>query len=234
MRALHPPLCVTAIWLFSWGTASAQARVIDATATGHEREPVARTCHLSAQSVDSVGATAPGSPGPVVPRLRTMDGALAAIATQAIARSATFRQLVQAISRTDGIVYVEHGRCGHGVRACLLAVMTAGANRVVRVRVAANKIDWDLMGSIGHELQHAVEVLGNPAVTSTAAMHVHYGHEGYRVGNVFETAAAVQAGNNVRAEVRRRAAGTETSCELAANTPPSRGRLNASIVVAGH
>lgn len=59
-----------------------------------------------------------------------------------------------------------------------------------------------MMGSVGHELQHAVEVLGNPAITSTIAMHLFYLRKGHRVGDVFETAAAIRAGNDVRAEVR--------------------------------
>src|SRR5262245_5359488 len=103
----------------------------------------------------------PSSSCPVVARIRTVDSRLAAIVTEASARSRRFRQLAQTIDQTDGIVYLEHGRCGHGVRACLVAVATAGANRLVRVRVDANDVDWKLMGSIGHELQHVIEVLGN-------------------------------------------------------------------------
>jgi hypothetical protein len=210
MRPLHPPLFVAGVWLFSWGVASAQVPAIDATA-GQEDGTVARAWHamLETRVADEIRmaivvATMPASATdrPRVPRLRTLDDALGAIVIQAIARSTTFRQLVQDISRTDGIVYVEHGRCGHGVRACLLAVTSTGANRIVRVRIAAKKADWDLMGSVGHELQHAVEVLSNPAITSTAAMNMYYRREGLSLGGVFETAAAVKAGNDVRAEVR--------------------------------
>jgi hypothetical protein len=202
MHCLHPSLFVAGIWLFSWGIASAQAPTIDAAAARQGRDAVARECQavLEPRVSDEVSV----SSEPVVERLRTLGSVLAAIVTQAIDRSTTFRQLVEAIGQTDGIVYVEHGRCGHGVHACLLAVTSGGANRIVRVRVAANKADWELMGSVGHELQHAVEVLGNPAITSTAAMHVFYSRIGHRVGNVFETAAAVRAGNKVRAEVRSR------------------------------
>jgi|SRR5688572_8315905 len=202
MQCLHPSLFVAGIWLFSWGIASAQAPTIDANSTGQGRDAVARECHAVLEP--RVSGEVSVSSGPVVQRLRTLGDVLAAIVTQAIDRSTTFRQLVEVIGQTDGIVYVEHGRCGHGVRACLLAVTSAGANRIVRVRVAANKTDWDMMGSVGHELQHAVEVLGNPAITSTVAMHLFYLRKGHRVGDVFETAAAIRAGNDVRAEVRSR------------------------------
>jgi hypothetical protein len=131
-----------------------------------------------------------------------MGNALATVIAQATARSATFRRLVHAIGESNGIVYVEHGRCGHSARACLLDVTAAATNRIVRVRVEAHKIDWDLMGSIGHELQHAVEVLGEPKITSTAAMHAFYRQNGRFVANVFETPAAIQAGNAVRTETR--------------------------------
>jgi hypothetical protein len=208
MRPLHPLLFVAGVLLFSWGVASAQSPTIDATA-GQEGGIFTRAWHnvLETHVRDEVVRTTlvvstMANVRPVSSCLRTLDAALEAIVIQAIARSITFRQLVHEISRTDGIVYVERGRCGHGVRACLLAVTSTGANRIVRVRVAANKTDWDLMGSVGHELQHAIEVLSNPRITSTNAMNFFYRREGRRVGSVFETAAAIQAGNDVRAEVR--------------------------------
>jgi hypothetical protein len=43
-----------------------------------------------------------------------------------------------------------------------VAVTKAGANRMLRVKVDTRKADWDLMGSIGHELRHTIEVLNNP------------------------------------------------------------------------
>ncbi|HEY5617892.1 MAG TPA: hypothetical protein VIK60_08095 [Vicinamibacterales bacterium] len=204
MRFLTRPFLLTAICLFSWGVASAQAPVIDACADAEERVSVSG--QVARECADDA---APVSLCPGIARLRTLGGNLATIVTQATARSATFRELIHAICKTNGIVYVEQGRCGHGVRACLLGVTVAGANRIVRVRVDTNKVDWDLMGSIGHELQHAVEVLSNPAVTSTTAMFIFYEREGNRRAGVFETGAAIQAGDDVRAEARRRNVSTQ-------------------------
>jgi hypothetical protein len=205
MRFLTP-LLLLGMFLFSWGTASAQAPVIDGGADAQDLEifllrdervaldhPYMRTANNSAAVSDV----------PRIMRLRTVGNTLAAIVTDATVRSATFRQLAHAIGQTDGIVYVEDSDCGHGVRACLATVTTAGANRIVRVRVDANTADWNLMGSIGHELQHAVEVLSSPIVTDTKALYLFYQRVGIRAGSVFETAAAVRAGNAVRAEVRR-------------------------------
>jgi hypothetical protein len=59
------------------------------------------------------------------------------------------------------------------------------------------------MGSIGHELRHAIEVVGDPTVTSNSAMYFFYLAHGTRDGSkAFETRAATDTGNAVRAEVR--------------------------------
>lgn len=151
--------------------------------------------------------SAPGAAdAPVMARLRSSNAAVAAVIRAATEQSATFRGLADAINGSDGIVYVEAGTCGHGVRACLaLSVTKAGPNRLLRVVVDTNKVDWDLMGSIGHELQHAIEVLSTPSVTTTSALYFFYEQARPTSSRRFETEAAVEAGNRVRAEVRRNA-----------------------------
>jgi hypothetical protein len=141
---------------------------------------------------------------PVFTRVRTNSPVVARLIQEATQRSATFRTLVDTIHASDGIVYVNEGDCGHGVRACLVDVTAAGSNRILRIQLDTRKADWDLMGSIGHELRHAVEVLGDPTVTSKGAMYFFYNRIGRRgTKSSFETEAAVAAGNAVRSEVRR-------------------------------
>ena len=71
--------------------------------------------------------------------------------------------------------------------------------------------EWDLMGLIGHELQHAIEVLGDRTVTSNAAMFFFY----RRIGKphpkhfAFETDAAIALGEAVRTEARKYRPGAE-------------------------
>jgi hypothetical protein len=206
---LRMPLLLSAMFLFSWGTASAQVRAIAGCADVQDRVSVVCDRHVAMDRTRIQTANDPAAVSlmPRIVRLRTVGNILTAIVTDATVRSATFRQLVHAISLTDGIVYVEDGDCGHGVHACLAAVTTAGENRIVRVRVDADTADWNLMGSIGHELQHAVEVLSTRIVSNTHALYIFYQRNGTRTGSVFETAAAVRAGNDVRAEVRRSAVG---------------------------
>ena len=82
----------------------------------------------------------------------------------------------------------------------------AGPNRVLRTLVDPRKSDNELMGSIGHELQHAVEVLSNPNVRSGSAMTLLYLNGVGLHGDRFETDAAIEAGDAVRAELQKSAA----------------------------
>jgi hypothetical protein len=136
------------------------------------------------------------------PRVRSSHPYIRAMIAEAVERSPSFRRLVDAIDRTDGIVYVEQGKCGHSVRACLtLSVTPAGTFRILRVLVDSRQPDWDVMASIGHELQHAVEVLGERSLKTSEAVYLFYFREGGTSDHSFETAAAIKVGNAVRNEV---------------------------------
>lgn len=152
------------------------------------------------RSAAAADTTAPG-----MARVRSSSPSITALIQQATERSETFRGIVETINASDGIVYVEEGQCGHGVRACFVAVMKAGPNRILQVKVDTRKADWDLMGSIGHELRHTIEVLSEPGVRSSGDMYFFYERIGFRgtKGGAVETNAAIDAGQAVRAEVRK-------------------------------
>ena len=144
--------------------------------------------------------------GPIT-RVRSSDAAIRELIERSRGDSATFNRLVDAIGATDGIVYIERGRCSPGIRSCLLLSMTYAAQyRVLRIAVDTRRPSRDLAGSIGHELRHALEVLQDPAVTSGAAMFFFYKNHGNVLKGIFETPAAIAAGNTVRAELARRPA----------------------------
>lgn len=158
----------------------------------------------SAARATESGAKVAAHPSPMAAdaRVRGVTERMVTVINEAAAGSATFRGLVARIGATDGIVYVAEGACGHGVRACLLITMTLmGPNRVLRILVDPLKVDRDLMGSIGHELQHAVEVLSHRNIRSGSAMTLLYNKEGYKYSSRFETDAAVKAGNAIRVEL---------------------------------
>ncbi|HEU5257844.1 MAG TPA: hypothetical protein VFU28_17765 [Vicinamibacterales bacterium] len=154
-----------------------------------------------------VSAAADALPGnqPVPGRhVRSSNSELIALIDRAGERSATFRSLVDTINASDSIVFVEPGKCGHGVRACFVSVTAVDSHRYMRVVVDTRKADWDLMGSIGHELRHTIEVIGQPSIRSNASKYFFYAQNGTEgTPTARETRAAVDAGNTVRDEVRR-------------------------------
>jgi hypothetical protein len=137
-------------------------------------------------------------------RVRSSNAVIVRVLKEASDRSKAFRSLVETINASDGTVYVEAGKCGYGVRACLVTVTMAGVNRNLWVKVDTRLADWDLMELIGHELQHTIEVLSDRTVTSGFAMYYFFLRQGsLSQGLAFETDAAIEAGEAVRTEVRK-------------------------------
>ena len=162
---------------------------------------VVGTSVLAAEGSES-SSTAPAT-HPALARVRSAESKLSVLIDETKRRSATFRQIVEAIERTNGMVYVARGRCGHGIRACLIhTVVIAGGYRWLHIVIDDRKSDVEAMASLGHELRHAQEVLDDPTVTSRQAMYSFYDRHATRSGSGFETRAAIAAGEAVRAEVR--------------------------------
>lgn len=143
--------------------------------------------------------------------VRSIDNRIRSLIATATEQSDTFRRLSERVKESGGLVYVEPGRCGHGVRACLVKVTIAGNRRVFFVKVAPTKPDMELMASIGHELQHATELLDG-GVNSTTGLFFFYQRSGSLGSSLgaFETQAAIETGNTIAAELRkqRRRAGS--------------------------
>ena len=138
-------------------------------------------------------------------RIRTDDPDIARAIAQATEWSDTFRRLVEAIQQTDGMVWILRGRCGRGTYACLLTYLeVSGPNRLLRIHLDTRLLGDTLMESLGHELQHVVEVLGSSVRSSTGMYHFFDRQAGaYKIGGRFETHAALQAGLAVSREVAR-------------------------------
>jgi hypothetical protein len=136
--------------------------------------------------------------------VRGSDDRMVALINTGTARSTTFRALVNQIGKTDGIVYIADGRCPRGVRACLLWTISAmGPYRVLRILVDARDPDPELtIGSIGHELHHALELLSRRRITTDSEIALLYHRIGSVRGLAVETNDAVKAGDAVREELR--------------------------------
>jgi hypothetical protein len=142
--------------------------------------------------------------GPGLPRVRSTNRTIAAAIAKAESQSATFRSLVRDIEGTDGIVYVEEGICRHGVKACLsLSIVSGVGYRLLRILVGTTGDAIALMATIGHELRHAIELLSEPGVRTTAAAYNYYLREAPTVRDAFETMAAMATGLAVERELHR-------------------------------
>ena len=151
----------------------------------------------------TLGVQGADDAAPVIPRVRSTNPAIVAAMTQAQSRSPTFRSLVRTIEATDGIVYVEQGKCGHGVRACLsLSVVSSGGFRWLRVLVGTAEDVVSLIATIGHELCHAIEVLSQPSVRTASDVYLFYVREAATSHDAFETPAAIRTAAAVARELR--------------------------------
>ena len=135
-------------------------------------------------------------------RVRILSPRMAPDFGEGIRRSSTLRSLVDAIDASNGIVYVEHGVCKRAAHACLMgSVVVAGPSRILRVRIHETRVADDLIASLGHELQHAVEVLADPAVTTAAGFRWLFQKIGVRSGEMFETFDAIRVAHAIRREL---------------------------------
>jgi hypothetical protein len=152
--------------------------------------------------VGAMGRSAAAQGEPTIRRVRSEKAAIVALIEEGIAQSRTFAALVATIDRTDGLVYVEDGKCPRGVRACLaMSIILAGPYRLLRIRVDSRRPRRALIASIGHELQHATEVLRETGIRSNAALYHYLQRAAPTSQNAFETSAAIQTELEVLAEL---------------------------------
>ena len=182
------------------------------------------TLVLSCSEGISAQSAAPGTASRIdevrIRRVRSEDPTITALIAQASEWSATFQAFLDMIDRSDGIVYIERGRCRHGGAACMaLTVKLAGPNRMLRIVIDQRKArcDLDLMASIGHELWHAIEVLREPSLRSYAHLYHFFSRDGRhteRAGSfgAWETPGAIKAGLTVLEELYA-AASKEEVCK---------------------
>ena len=129
-------------------------------------------------------------------------------------RSPTFRKLVEELEASDWIVFVQGGSCRlAGVTGCLLhQVGSYDALRYLRVVVSEPfGSDDETIATVGHELQHAVEVVRAPGISDAGDIRQLYRRIGYvsirrrvagQIGEVYETGNAIRAGATVLRELR--------------------------------
>jgi hypothetical protein len=159
--------------------------------------------------VPGVAFAAPPEPPPAVtarsPRVRAADDRTIALLSKGLERSATIRELVRKLEQRDVIVYVEtqptlkKRLAGH-----LTWVNATRTHRYVRISINPELGTDTAISTLGHELQHALEVANAPEIVSLQSLERYYAQFGdisRAEANGWDTEAARAAGEDVRREL---------------------------------
>jgi ABC-type uncharacterized transport system ATPase subunit len=152
-------------------------------------------------------------------RIRPQDARLADLLRAGVARSATFREIVNQLEAGNVIVYVT---LSPNMRASLAGKLTwmtqAGTFRYVRATINTEQSADQMIATLAHELQHALEVSDDITVIDQRSLLGLYQRIGRPsvpgVNAGWETVAAEETGFQVRREL---AASTATASAVRAN-----------------
>jgi len=119
-------------------------------------------------------------------------------------RSATFKGLIERLTQSDLIIYVESGRCsGPQVMSSVAVTPSPSSYRYVRVTVDTDHSLLVLISEIAHELEHAIEIAGAPEVVDRQTLRGFYDRIGFSSASLdaYETAEAIAIAARVRLEL---------------------------------
>jgi hypothetical protein len=109
------------------------------------------------------------------------------------------------LERTDLVVYVTDSMAGTAgeANAYLSFVASAGGTRYVLIRInLRTALPGRCIASLGHEIQHALEIAASPEVGDTAGIIRLYRRIGWQEGpGQYETRGAQATGRRVRDQV---------------------------------
>jgi hypothetical protein len=177
--------------------------------------PAAAQHTLTARTFEpSLPAVAPAPEPPVPewwrgggPRIRRTDERIALAVRNGVERSSVVRALVDAIESSAVVVYasVDPGMV-NGLSGRLTFMGIGGGYRYVRITLHPELNQELMIISLAHELQHVLEVIQHPEVTSEPALTGLYqriGHSNRVSGRIgWETDAAQDVAAAVRRELR--------------------------------
>jgi hypothetical protein len=152
--------------------------------------------------------------------VRPYDGRAAQLLLEGLERSVTLRAIVDRLEQLEVIVYLEMQPALRKKLAGMLTFLTATASsRYVRVSLNPEYPRDTLVATLGHELQHALEVAEAPSVVDAASLQAYYEKHGLstpRHANGWDSLAARVIGD----EVRRELAGVRTARRVADSIQP--------------
>jgi hypothetical protein len=120
-------------------------------------------------------------------------------------QSPSFRGLVEGISDTDVIVYVEPARELPGTMVAVTELIgKTDRARYLRIWVGIRAMRKRLIALLGHELQHVLEIGRAPQVVDQATLAAFYRKAGDISADGYDTQAARNMGDTVYDELWRR------------------------------
>lgn len=140
---------------------------------------------------------------PDYPHVRATDARIQRLIEEAARRSATFAQLYAHLQNTDIILFVEPTRALRpDLRGRLVFLSATPLVRYLRAEIRADLARTDMISTIAHEMQHALEIGTAGLVRDQAAMMVLYRHIGLESReHAFETEKAQAVARQVRREL---------------------------------
>jgi hypothetical protein len=160
--------------------------------------------HATAQNATADISLATTAPEPSMNHVRASEPEIHALLEAGRLHSPTFRKLLETLDASDVIVYVGPRLSRGDLYAYLVHnVVDSGGHRYLRVFVDTSGAWRRLVSSLGHELQHAVEVAQAPEARDTEGLARMF--EGASKGarcasdarNCYETKLAIAVGNAV-------------------------------------
>lgn len=134
-------------------------------------------------------------------RLRPLDALAGDLLSEALDRSPTVRSLVRTLEESDLVVQIQV-RGLDTFRGHLQFMSGSPDCRWVRVTVSLPSPKPDLLATLGHELQHAVEIAREPDVRDVESVAALFRRIGFRRdGPQFETRAALEIEERVKHEL---------------------------------
>lgn len=139
---------------------------------------------------------------------RPVDPLAAATFARATEGSAIVRALVERLEWSNVIVHIETAaRMPAGIGGMTRFVTSRGGYRYLRITLGSALTLTVRSAILGHELKHACEVAESSAADQES-MRELFENEGHRVGQYFETMAAIHVERGVRMELSARSVQT--------------------------
>jgi hypothetical protein len=93
---------------------------------------------------------------------------------EGVAQSDTFRSLVDRLQQTDVVALIEYGNLPTDLAGGLRFITRAGSLRLLRVSIKRTLARRQMIATIAHELQHALEIAAAAEVVDEASLQSFY------------------------------------------------------------